>query len=312
MDNFYVYVILDPRVEGSFIYGELTFSCQPYYVGKGSGDRLKQSTVTKHQPEKFMRLCDIRNSGLEPITIKAKENLSEQESFAYEKELIATIGRTMDGGPLLNICASGSGYSGHKLSDLTKKRMSLSRKGEKHWGYGRRKGNKFEIIGDVVKIFLSKGKECFIDLKNWCAVKKHTWYAIQGKNENSDRWFVVSQVVIDETDMSKRKMIYLSRILMGLDGDQKVTYKDGDHFNNLESNLMCVDRNELMLNRKTNRNNTSGCRGVTMTSSGKWMARGRINNKRISLGVFDSFEEAKNAYMKNREESINNDITEPY
>ena len=36
---FYVYVYLDPRKPGNYVYGEYSFDYEPFYVGKGSNGR---------------------------------------------------------------------------------------------------------------------------------------------------------------------------------------------------------------------------------------------------------------------------------
>jgi hypothetical protein len=41
VDKYYVYCLLDPQKEGKFDYGEVCFFNEPFYIGKGSGRRIK-------------------------------------------------------------------------------------------------------------------------------------------------------------------------------------------------------------------------------------------------------------------------------
>lgn len=43
LKDFYVYVYLDPRKSGEYIYDDLKFNYEPFYVGKGRGDRIISS-----------------------------------------------------------------------------------------------------------------------------------------------------------------------------------------------------------------------------------------------------------------------------
>ncbi|MHA2023540.1 MAG: LEM-3-like GIY-YIG domain-containing protein, partial [Candidatus Thorarchaeota archaeon] len=40
-NRFYVYVYLDTRKPGKFVYGEWKFNYLPFYVGKGTGRRVR-------------------------------------------------------------------------------------------------------------------------------------------------------------------------------------------------------------------------------------------------------------------------------
>lgn len=40
-NKFYVYVYLDPRKPGKYKYGEYEFDYEPFYVGKGTGRRIR-------------------------------------------------------------------------------------------------------------------------------------------------------------------------------------------------------------------------------------------------------------------------------
>ena len=85
MDNkYYVYELVDPR------------NGQPFYVGKGKGDRAKSHlTVGKvtNNPRKDLRINDIRDSGHEPKIHIVLENLTSDDAYVKEESLIKTYGR---------------------------------------------------------------------------------------------------------------------------------------------------------------------------------------------------------------------------
>lgn len=112
--SFYVYLYLDPeKIVDPFVVGSSTFVNEPLYVGKGKDDRC------------YAHLRDTRNSlleekinhwtenGIDPIIVKAVEDLSEDEAHSLEIELIARFGRhDLKLGPLFNKTNGGEGFSG--------------------------------------------------------------------------------------------------------------------------------------------------------------------------------------------------------
>ena len=57
---FYVYVYLDPRKPGDYIYGEYHFDYEPFYVGKGRYNRLyihlKKNIYNPHFHNKIKKI----------------------------------------------------------------------------------------------------------------------------------------------------------------------------------------------------------------------------------------------------------------
>lgn len=127
MNDFYVYTYLDPRKKGLFEYGEYEFEYEPFYVGKGKNRQWKRiSSRSDH----FKRIINkIKENGLEPIVVKIKENMIEDDSFLLDIELIKAIRRQESGkGPLVNFTIGGEGSSGYKFSEetLEKRRKDFS------------------------------------------------------------------------------------------------------------------------------------------------------------------------------------------
>lgn len=113
--NFYVYVYLDPRKPGTYTYDTLQFNYEPFYVGKGHGNRatrhLRPSFLAKEDnPHKCHIINKIQSEGKEPIIMKVLEGVSELVSLNEEVRIINIIGRRVDGhGPLTNLTLGGNG-----------------------------------------------------------------------------------------------------------------------------------------------------------------------------------------------------------
>lgn len=72
-----------------------------------------------------------------------------------------------------------------------------------------------------------------------------------------------------------------------------VDHVNGVRSDNRWSNLRDVDRRENMKNKCIGSNNTSGTLGVTwFPQTGQWRVRINANGDRVSLGLFDTLDEA--------------------
>jgi hypothetical protein len=118
MNNYYVYIYLDPRKNGKFKYHDLEFDNEPFYVGKGINSRHLTHLNTKrsiNNPIKVNKIKKIQNEGLNPIIIKYKENLLNNDALELEIDIIKKIGRLIKkSGPLTNYSKGGETYLGYK------------------------------------------------------------------------------------------------------------------------------------------------------------------------------------------------------
>lgn len=131
---YYVYALLDPRKPGKFRYSLgggkwATFDHEPFYIGKGKGNRMRvhvpAALLGIEQTFKARRIRRIHAQGLAVIEKKSKKVFDEQSAFAYEKRLIAAIGRyDMRKGPLCNLTDGGDGVP--NLSRKVRARMAES------------------------------------------------------------------------------------------------------------------------------------------------------------------------------------------
>lgn len=134
---FYVYVYLDPRKPGKYSYcnGNINFEYEPFYVGKGSGNRYfyhieeasrykDKRAMNKHKLNRIRKIKRQTNNN--PIIIFYERHLSDHISQHLECLLIAKIGRSDKGaGPLTNLTDGGEGNSGWIASESNRLKHSI-------------------------------------------------------------------------------------------------------------------------------------------------------------------------------------------
>ncbi|MBC8427376.1 MAG: hypothetical protein H8D97_00645 [Proteobacteria bacterium] len=119
-NNFYVYALYDPDEE------------EPFYIGKGHGDRAQDSTTLSGSGGsiyKKRKINKILSKGKKIEIDYIEWNLTEQRAFEVEIESISFYGRKINGGCLTNLTDGGDGPSGHIHSDEHKRKISNSMKG---------------------------------------------------------------------------------------------------------------------------------------------------------------------------------------
>jgi len=116
MNKFYIYVFMDSTKIGNFKYGEYEFEYEPFYIGKGTSDRIITSKCDK-RTFKSNKIKSIKNLGGQVISRKLHENISFEDSITLEKQIIQKIGRRdLDLGPLTNLTDGGEGRLNGKNS----------------------------------------------------------------------------------------------------------------------------------------------------------------------------------------------------
>jgi hypothetical protein len=147
MNNFYVYELCSSETPSL-----------PFYIGKGKGDRMyRHEKISKWKSfkNKYLqnKILKIKRNDYQVVYRKIGENLSEQDAFTIEKDMIA-FNRSL-GFKLCNHTNGGEGVSGRepwnkrkRLSEEHKKNLSISQKG-KHFGHSHPAWNKGKHTGQI-------------------------------------------------------------------------------------------------------------------------------------------------------------------
>lgn len=138
---------------------------------------------------------------------------------------------------------------------------------------------------------LTRGRYAIVDLEDVEWLSQWDWHL------HSDGY----ATRMDVSASGKRVQIRMHRALAEHWG-WRIAKFDIDHTNNngldnRRGNLRVATRSQNGRNRGAQRNNTSGAKGVTWSkSAGKWEAKIWLNKKRHWLGLFETKEEAAEAY----------------
>jgi hypothetical protein len=153
--------------------------------------------------------------------------------------------------------------------------------------------NKYEIRGDVIAIFIRwKGTtiETLIDAEDLEKVimnHKTTWSARQDDKNLSKYVLCTKQVNL------KRRYIHLHRLVVNCPDGYVVDHINGNTLDNRKSNLRLCTSQENQQNRNRSK---SEIRGVHFHArEKKWYARVGLNGGRITIGTYDTKEEAIHA-----------------
>lgn len=90
-------------------------------------------------------------------------------------------------------------------------------------------------------------------------------------------------------------LISMHRLILGNKDGFFIDHKNGNALDNRKKNLRFCTHAENMRNRKINKNNKSGYKGVFYHQN-KWVSQIRVNGKKIYLGRYVDKREAAKAY----------------
>lgn len=143
--------------------------------------------------------------------------------------------------------------------------------------------------GEGFEIFkLNKGYFTKIDSEDLPRVSEHKWRVTTVDKYNKPR--AVSS-------LNGRKILLLSRFIMNAPDGKVVDHVNGDTLDDRKSNLRVCSQRENLFNRKLNKNNHSGYKGVFWSGKhNKWLSQLQTNHKVYYLGLYSDKVKAAEAY----------------
>lgn len=152
--------------------------------------------------------------------------------------------------------------------------------------------NRIRIDGGRAFLLLTRGLEASVDVADVPLVAPFRWHA----DPDGNGGFYASR---GRTQTHCR--IRMHQLLFG--GATEIDHRDGDGLNNCRSNLRPCSGSQNMANQGLRANNTSGFKGVSWRPDArKWAVRIRRSGKYLSIGLFESREEAAWAYDRSAKE----------
>lgn len=136
------------------------------------------------------------------------------------------------------------------------------------------------------EIILYKGEICLVGDEDYEEVKKYKWH-------------------LDSTGYARglinRKLIRMHTFIMKTSKGKFTDHLNGNKLDNRRINLRICSAKENARNRRLQKSNTTGFKGVKRTGN-NWGAFIKINKKQIWLGTYKNKEEAAQAYDRKAKE----------
>lgn len=101
----------------------------------------------------------------------------------------------------------------------------------------------------------------------------------------------------------KQHFIYMHKFVLGVENAIEVDHINGDSLDNQKSNLRTCTHQQNMANKRMQKNNKSGIKGVAWDKNrNKWKATISFNDKTINLGRYNDKLEAAKVYQNKAKE----------
>lgn len=134
---------------------------------------------------------------------------------------------------------------------------------------------------------LTQGKFAKVSDHRFAEVNQYKWFAIYDNKRNTFyavRWTGVGS-----------NYISMHRFIMNTPSDMICDHINHETLDNQDENLRNCTMTESNRNRRINKNNTSGYKGVSRFGK-KWRTVLQIGGKKVFSGFYENLEEAARAY----------------
>lgn len=137
---------------------------------------------------------------------------------------------------------------------------------------------------------LSKGLEAIVDDEDFQNLITHRWCA-------DNKGYAMRTEKRSETGKTKRGVIYMHRAILNPDKGKMVDHINGNTLDNRKSNLRLASHSENMRNRKLQKNNSTGYKGVWLNKkTGLFVASIKDNGMSRTIKRCKTAIEAAQAY----------------
>lgn len=144
------------------------------------------------------------------------------------------------------------------------------------------------------EILLTQGKVALVSDEDYEELSKYKW---QTQRTSSKNIYYATRSV--RVGTNKYKIIRMHREILDTPEGFVTDHIDGNGLNNQRENLRICTQAQNTYNRRQNKNNTSGYKGVYWyRTSNKWAALISINKKMKYLGMYLTKEEAYKVYCE--------------
>lgn len=130
------------------------------------------------------------------------------------------------------------------------------------------------------EIPLTRGKSSIVDDADYDDLVKHNW-----------RFAAAGYAMRDDG----KKVVYMHKVIVQPSGGMDIDHINGNRLDNRRENLRICTRQQNLMNRGKQINNTSGFKGVWKNHD-NWRFSLRKNGKQIFGGTFKNKEDAARAY----------------
>lgn len=212
----YIYVYLDQRKKGDWVFEDKKFEYKPFYIGKGKYYRINYHLQPKLRGDNSIK-SNIINSIVKetnelPIHYKIYENLSFEESNMIEIKIIKHFGRIDKGtGILSNMTDGGEGFKNVTFTEETRKKMSEAKIGKLK---GKNNGNskiveQYDLNGNFIRAYdsLTEAAEinnlCLKNISHCCRGESKSAYGYVWKYNGT-----AYKPIIKAKRLDKRKIVY--------------------------------------------------------------------------------------------------------
>lgn len=142
------------------------------------------------------------------------------------------------------------------------------------------------------KIKLTQGKFALVDNEDCERINQFNWYV----DNTYGYWRAKRNIPFN----GKQTTLLMARYILDVtDSKQFVDHRNHNTLDNQKHNLRICTHAENLRNRKIQKDNKSGYKGVSYFKRDRnWRARIHINHKEMYLGTFDNPKLAHKAYCK--------------